>query len=708
MRNQVIEHIDDQFSAVLREAVRLHREGDLAGARQACLKILGQDSACPDALHLLGVIAYQTGEIQEAVTLIRRATQLAPEQPLYHYNLGNVYLDKGLNDQAIYCYRRAIELDCNCAEAYFKLGVLENAAGSQSTAVDYYIRAAQLAPEMAEAWHNLGLIKKSQQDLDAAIFYFQKAIASDPDFALAYFSLGNVLRKQNKLNRATTCFRRALELEPGFCPAQTVLGEIHQESGNIDVAMQYYLKALKLKPDSVRLLNKIGSIYQSQKKVPQALDYLERAARLKPDYPDALFNLACVYEMGGDLKKAVEKYGKVLEIHPQSAETLYNMASLKARLGMLDDAISYVKQAIRIQPDHKESHSNLGNYLRAKGQIDKAIEQYRKAIDIDPYVPSVHLNLSITLLLSGRFEEGWPEYEWRMQVDGYRQDYKYFGSPLWDGGDFSGKRLLVHEDQGLGDTLQFVRYLPLVKKKGGTVIFEARPALAGLLKNIPGLDELIERPPEGRSDINFDYYIPLMSVAGRMKTQLETIPSDVPYLFADSKKSKDWRKKMRGPGYRIGIVWAGNKAHVNDANRSCSLDQFDWLAHIPQTSIFSLQKDLAAKELKQLQMLGIPNLGMQFCDFSDTAAAIENLDLVIVVDTAVAHLAAAMGKPTWILLPFDPDWRWLTVRSDSPWYPAVRLFRQRQPGDWDGVMAAVCNALKKRVHANRHAVSANH
>jgi protein O-GlcNAc transferase len=424
---------------------------------------------------------------------------------------------------------------------------------------------------------------------------------------------------------------------------------------------------------------------------------LGRVDKLNPETPEALFDLAVVHGDRGEWEKAIYYYQRVLEIAPDSAATRYNLASMMAKVGRLDDAVRHLQKSLRIKPDNAAACNNLGLNLKALGKIDEAIRQFRTALEIDPTAAHVHLNLAVTLLLIGEFSEGWQEYDWRFDVDAYRSDYRYRDRKMWTGKSFKDKCLLVHDDQGLGDSIQFVRFLPLVKKMGGTLIFETRKELIPLLKAFPGIDLLLERPAEGQSNLKFDYYIPLMSIPGRMGTRPDSIPVTIPYLFAEADKCAFWQEKMKISALKIGLVWAGNPVHVNDDLRSCALERFSWLQDVSDISIFGLQKIVTPAEETQLNKMGVENFGPQFQDFSDTAAVIENLDLVITVDTAVAHLSGAMGKSTWLLLPFDPDWRWMTGRSDSPWYPTVQLFRQSRPGDWNGVMSTVCNALKKQV-----------
>ncbi|UCE47415.1 MAG: tetratricopeptide repeat protein, partial [Phycisphaerales bacterium] len=335
---------------------------------------------------------------------------------------------------------------------------------------------------------------------------------------------------------------------------------------------------------------------------------------------------------------------------------------------------------------------NLGNALKEQGRCDEAIECYDRAIQLRPGYAQAHWNRSHAFLLSGDLTQGWEGYKWRrapeLEIFTYPHRHE---RPRWDGSSFTGKRLLVHCEQGLGDSIQFMRYLPMVKARGGTVIFEAWKPLHGILHDYEGVDELLELSFTEKTDAKFDLHISLMDLPAVFETTLKTIPAEVPYVHPDPEKVKIWRNRLGDDGFKVGMVWAGSPRHGNDHNRSCSLDMFAQLANIDGVRSYSLQKGPAAAQTKGFQ---IESLSNDLHDFSDTAAVMENLDLVISVDTAAAHLAGAMARPTWILLPFAPDWRWMLNRTNSPWYPTARLFRQQKWGDWDSVLGRVAKEVR--------------
>ncbi len=363
--------------------------------------------------------------------------------------------------------------------------------------------------------------------------------------------------------------------------------------------------------------------------------------------------------------------------------------------------------AAEVEPDFAEARKNLANALKDQGRCKEAIESYRQAIRIDPDYAEAHWNLSLTLLLDGRFSEGWQQYGWRHKVNLGSGTYPHrYDMPLWDGAQFHGKRLLVHYEQGFGDTIQFVRYLPMVKARGGTVILEARKPLAMLFYRSLGVDEIVPGSLEHRPNVEADFHISVMDLPAIFGTTVETIPASVPYLHPDPCRVEYWRNRLSSDKFKVGLVWGGSVTHGNDRRRSCKLAQFEPLFTVPGIGFYGLQK---GPQAAQADLLGtemeLINLGDELDDLDDTAAVIENLDLMISVDTSVAHLAGAIGGPVWTLLPFSPDWRWMLGRDDSPWYPTMRLFRQETPDRWDTVFESVTEELQLLAESGRRSIS---
>ena len=363
--------------------------------------------------------------------------------------------------------------------------------------------------------------------------------------------------------------------------------------------------------------------------------------------------------------------------------------------GRFAESEAACRRALELKPDHAEAHNNLANVLRDLGRTAECEPCFRRALDFRPDNADFHHNLAGLMLLTGDYQRGWPEYEWRLQLPGFARE---FTRPRWQGELLAGRTILIHCEQGLGDTLQFVRFAPFVKQLGATVLLECPPDLIRLLRTAAGIDDIM---PHGSPLPRFDVQVPLMSLPGLLRTTLATIPAAVPYLTADPEATERWRQELACySGFKIGIVWQGNprfaqpQCRAADQRRSPSLAQFEPIARLPGVRLFSLQKGYGTEQLAQWQSRwNIVNLGERLGDFMETAAVMSNLDLVISPDTSPVHLAGALGVPVWTVLPFRGCWRWLLDREDSPWYPTMRLVRQPRPGAWGAVFEQLAREL---------------
>ncbi|EDN67029.1 TPR repeat containing protein [Beggiatoa sp. PS] len=386
---------------------------------------------------------------------------------------------------------------------------------------------------------------------------------------------------------------------------------------------------------------------------------------------------------------AIALIQKAIQINNTVPVYYGNLGNLFKKQGQFAEAIKCYQHVIAIEAHSAKAHNNIGNVLEAQNQVVDALASFQCAIALEPNWAEAHTNYSLTLLKNGQLLPGWQEFEWRLKNK--EISTPQFKKPKWDGTALAGRRLLVHWEQGLGDSIQFVRYLPLIKN--GTVIFVCQPALENLFKGLLGIDILRVNPKlEQEPKIAYDVWVPLLSLPKLFATTLNNIPVAVPYLYPDADKVEKWRTRFETNRFNVGIIWAGSPTHKNDRNRSCPLFHFAALSKLPNVTLFSLQKGKAVTQPVPDDMTLI-SLTEELIDFSDTAAAIAGLDLVISVDTSVAHLAGAMGKPVWVLLPVNSDWRWLLERNDSPWYPTMRLFRQSVFGDWESVFHQVAEEL---------------
>jgi tetratricopeptide (TPR) repeat protein len=516
--------------------------------------------------------------------------------------------------------------------------------------------------------------------------------AAKPDFFDAVHLLAYVQSELGRKEAALTNYDRAIALRPGHAAALSNRGNTLQDLQRFDEALASYDRALSVQPDFAAALSNRGNALRALKRFEEALASYDRALAVRPDFADALSNRgATLYELKR-FTEALASYDRALAVRPDAAETLSNRGAALYELKRFAEALASYDRALAVQPAYAEAHFNRGNALQELKRFDEALASYGRALAIRPDYAAAHANQALCRLLIGDFDRGWEGYEWRWQTEPLQSNKPTFAQPLWLGReDISGKTILLHAEQGYGDAIQFCRYVPMVAARGARVILQVPERLSGLMSTLSGAPQV---RAAGKIQAGFDVHAPLLSLPLAFGTKLETIPSATPYLFASSKAASDWAKRL-GPKRRprIGLAWSGSPTHKNDHNRSINLGSLLPLFEIDATLV-SLQKDTRGEGEKALKgQMGLLDFCDELEDFSDTAALMSNLDLVISVDTSVAHLAGALGKPIWVLLPFVPDWRWLLDREDSPWYPTARLFRQDDKCDWDSVIGRVHSAL---------------
>jgi tetratricopeptide (TPR) repeat protein len=654
-------------SDLLRTGLQHHQAGRLNEAENCYREILEREPGHADALHLSGVIAQQRGQYSTAVQLIEAAIQLNPRAADYRNNLGNTHRLQGQLAQAAASYRAALSIDSQHIEALHSLAITLGDLNQLVEAQSCLETVLEIAPDHAEAHYNLGNLQWKQGNLHAAIASYHRAIQHDPDRADFHYNLGCALQAAGTPTQAEEAFRDAVHLSPDDAEAHHRLGVVLQEQGQF----------------------------------ARATDSFRRALELQPNFAEALCNLAVGLQHDNDFESAAGLLRRAIALKPTLAEAHSNLGGNLWRQGDLTGAIESCRQAITLNPALPEAHSNLGHALSDCGEVDAAMASYHRALQLQPKSPKFQHYIAITHLLRGEFAEGWKLYENRWQTKALIRSRRDFTQPLWQGQPLAGERILLHAEQGLGDTLQFVRYVPLVAERGGTVILEVPAELRRLLSNISGATEVITR---GDCLPDFSWHCPLLSLPLAFGTHAATIPANVPYLKSDPLAAQPWLQSGSSSALRVGLVWAGNPIHTRDPQRSISLSQFAPLAQIAGVSFFSLQKGTPAAQRCGSPFGSSLNDAAPFLfDFTDTAALISTLDLLISVDTAAAHLAGALGKPVWILLTHTPDWRWLLDRNDSPWYPTARLFRQPAPGDWSSVIARVAEELRQLVFRKSHA-----
>jgi len=569
-------------------------------------------------------------------------------------------------------------------------------AGNLQKAEQLYSQIIEKDPDHSDALHLLGVVAHQKGKNDAASDLIARAIASDSENPHYHDSLGLVFEAMGKTDQAICSYKKAILLNTDYSQAYMNLAIALMESGNFSAAIEKCNQIISLFSPSARVYNLMGYCYEKQASFTSAIKNYRLAIGLKPDFVEPYNHLGVIFNNQQRYDQAKDICRKALEVDPDYAEARNNFAVALEGLGQHADAVANLQKAISLNPECSDFYYNLGNCLRNQNQCAQAIQLYKKAIQIDPDYAKAHWNLAISYLQIGNLTLGWQQYQWRRNPKAGIPTYPHnFNQSYWDGSSLAGKSLLVHYEQGFGDNIQFIRYLPMLKKLGGTVICEVQQPLYSLFQQIEGVDEFVQARSDGKApDVDFDLHISTLDLPRLFRTTLENIPRKVPYLNAEPVKTEYWRNKLDSQSFKVGIIWSGSATHENDHNRSCSLKHFAPLTKIQGVKLYGLQKELNDQSTKLAAEMQIACLGGEFQDFTDTAAAIENMDLVISVDTSVLHLAGAMGKPAWALIPFGPDWRWMLDRCDSPWYPTMRLFRQKEPGNWDGLFTQVAEQLE--------------
>jgi len=503
---------------------------------------------------------------------------------------------------------------------------------------------------------------------------------------------GLACHQAGRFEEAEAAYQAVLSEEPAHAEALHLLGLVASHQGRHELAEERIREAIALNPLAPFYHNNLGNVLQALGRFKEAVICYHDALRLAPDYVEAHSNLGSALGALGRHLEATAACQEAVRLKPDHAEAYMNLGNALAKLGRNEEAEAAYRQAVRLRPRYPEAHSNLGNAVLEQGRFEEAQHCYEEALRQAPEHPLAHWNRAWLRLLRGDYEHGWEEYEWRW-VTGNAAP-RGFRQPVWDGSWLWGATIVLHGEQGLGDTIQFLRYAPWVKAAGGRVVVECQPRLVPLARTVAGVDEVVEA---GSQLPPFDTHAGLLSLPRIFGTRLETVPRTVPYFSVDPGRLERWGAHLaKFEGLKVGLGWAGSPTHKNDHTRSIHLSAFAPLARVKGVHLFSLQRGPQAAELASAPF-PITNLEEEDNDVLDTAAIMLHLDLVIAVDTMMAHLAGALARPVWTLLACVPDFRWLLGREDSPWYPTMRLFRQPQPGDWPSIIERVTQELGNAV-----------
>jgi tetratricopeptide (TPR) repeat protein len=619
-----------------------------------------------DLLLQQGVSAHQAGNLQEAERCYKNILQTQSTHPHANHNLGALYVSINKSETALNLFKTALQVNPNIELFWMSyINVLINER--------LFTEAKQALKKAKRKGANKNKLNDLNQYLISQVNRSSPP-QSDIDRLTNYYQDGNY-------DDAETLAKSITEQFPKYPFGWKILGATLQKSGKISEALNAMQQSAALNSEDAEAYNNLGVTLQELSQFEEAEESYRKAIVIQPNFAQAHDNLGNTLKDLGRLKEAELSYKQALVLKPDFGESHYNLGILLEELSRFEEAEKSYRQAIFFKQNFALAHNNLGNTLKDLGRLKEAELSYKQALVLQPDLVEAYYNISFSYNLKGDLQEGLKLYEWRLKKKGFktRTPRKNF---IWDGSkSVLRKRFLVYEEQGLGDAIQFCRYLPLLKQKGAQVTFEVKQKMHALLHTIGGDIVFVDSYPD---DNKIDFEAPLMSLPFLFNTNLDTIPSRIPYLFPDHDKAASWGNRLTKATFKVGICWQGSKNKI-DFGRSFPLSLFKGISQLPNVELISLHKGEGEKQIKDINF-EMTTLGDDFDAgedaFIDTAAVMVNCDIIITSDTALAHLAGALGCRTWVALKKIPDWRWMLYRNDSPWYPNMTLYRQKERGNW--------------------------
>jgi tetratricopeptide (TPR) repeat protein len=671
-----------------------------------CQRTLSANPQDAQALAGMSLVALASRQPETAVKMARMAVAAAPAMLPGWVTLGQALKAAGCNLEAEQAYRHALSLDGMDALAHLGLGELKLAADSPQEAVDEFQFALCRQPALAAAHLGLGNALAMISRFEQALGSYSQALALRPRLPEAEFASGFVLSRMGRIGEAEVRYRRALVERPDFAAAWVNLGSVLREQGREEQALAALRHAVELRPDLISGWINLAALARTAKCPSEAEEYLHKALALNASQVETHIAWCQFRASEGDLPGAWNWLRRALAQQPNHDEAVNMEGILLHKEGRYEEAVECFRRAKSL--GSRGAPSNCGNSLLDMGRIKEALEAHQNAVELDPLNHGARYNLALTRLRLGDWERGWPDYEARWQFREVHRSPRTFAVPRWQGELLEGRRILLHAEQGLGDTIQFCRYAALVAARGGQIVLQVQPPVERLLQSLAVIRSgLAQTSILGEAAPPFDFECPLLSLPAVFRTTVDSVPWTGAYLGADPAMTREKRMLLEAvcPGPRLGLCWAGNPGYKADRQRSMHLRTLLPLLRIERVSWVSLQKGEAAGQIDELPAgVRLWDGSSAERDLAETAALIAGLDLVITTDTSIAHLAGAMAKPVWILLPHLADWRWMQQVETTPWYPTARLFRQSSPGDWEGVLERVVAELDRfpREPPSRH------
>ncbi|WP_144152944.1 tetratricopeptide repeat protein [Paraburkholderia sp. BCC1885] len=681
---------DAKSTGSLDRASEWHAKGRFDDAAREYEAVLAGQPGHAGALHGYGVLQYQRGRTAEAETVLRRSVSLKPEV-MSLSDLGGILVAAGRREEALVQFDAALRIDSRHVVTLVRLGDTLLEMRRYAEALAAYDRALAVSPLVLDALSNRGGALRALARYQEALDTYDRALTVAPRSFESYYNRGLVLRDLQRYTEALQSYDQALAIMPRHPAILLTRGRTLIDLGRPSEALVSLNDAIASQPDFVEALYNSAIALERLGRANEAMQRCERVLALEPRHAGALISRGNALLRMAQCEAALSDYTLALEIESGSREALCNAGTALRYLGRYDEALRSYDGALALDEKFAEAWSNRGGTLYQMCRAQEALESYDRATAIDPNYAEAHVGRAMLFLSEGDFTRGWPDYEWRLSDPKAAHRARILPQPMWRGETpLAGKTILVHAEQGFGDTLQFCRYATLLAERGAHVVLEVHPPLKSLLMT---LHESVQVVPAGELLPTFDCHCPLLSLPFAFATDQQSVPNRTPYLHPDRARVQRWENLLGSKQrLRIGLAWSGNREHVNDRSRSIGLATLMPLLEADAQWI-SLQKDVRDEDARVLGDSGIVCVEDEMRDFADTAALVQSLDLVISVDTAIAHLAGALNRPVWILLPDPAEWRWLRDREDSPWYPGARLFRQQTAGRWQDVIHAVRDAI---------------
>ena len=676
----------------LQNAMQLHQKGKFEDAKKEYLSILKIQPKNAEVLHGLGLIAYQESKHQDALKYLNQAIKIDAD-PSFYNNRGTVYFSIKKFTEAEIDYKKVLKLEPSFEDAQFNLANLYSDINRTQDAIEIFNKLLESNPQNVEVLFNRGNAFKREKNLEEAIKSYDRVIEIQPFHFNAMLNRGNAYLGLENIDEAISSFSKALEFNPNLLEALVSRASAYYVNKSYDLAIKDHQNVLELKQDHKESYFGIANALKDKLFLKEAVNYYQKAIEIDPNYYDALTNLANTLRRLKAFDEAAVYYSKAVQIRPNSPEPYSNLGNILHDLKRTDLAIDAYAKALEINPKDVRAIYNLGNIFKELNQLDDALRKFEHVLEIEPNSIETKFAKGMILLTQGKYKEGFQLYEYRWQRDSLIKKLRKYPQPLWTGKEnLNGKTLLIYIEQGLGDTIQFSRFIPQIAVMGANIIFEVQKPLISLMNQIQGVTSVI--PYESEYE-NFDYFCPLLSIPAALGIEVEDLPLSKGYIKANTDYLDKWQKILgEKTKPRVGLVCSGNQMHENDQNRSILL--FNIIPFLPkEIEYITLQKEMRDVDRQLIEKYPLfKSFGDQLESFEDTAALCELMDVVISVDTSVAHLSGALAKKTYLLLPYCPDWRWMLNRTDSPWYDSMQIYRQEFANNWQSTFQKLSDDLK--------------